>query len=250
MAKQVGIIRLQGTIGGITFMHTADGHIAREKSGVSRERILHGPEFVRTRENMNEFDSIVESTKLFRNCVGNLLLLAKDNWLNRRMMKFMGIIKKKDYLNPRGARNVADALITPSVVSMFKGFEFNSHASVGNILQRPFSLDEVTGTITIENLRVSEELVFPPSATHVVLTAGWTKVDFERGTFALSCSEEVRIEIGFGAQTVVLAPNGVPQGDGISLHVLRIGFVQVVGGVDYDLKNGRFNCLGVVGVGG
>lgn len=33
MAKQIGIIKLKGTIGGITFYKTADGHLAREKSG-------------------------------------------------------------------------------------------------------------------------------------------------------------------------------------------------------------------------
>ena len=39
MAKQKGIIKIEGTIGDITFFKTADGYLAREKSGVSADRI-------------------------------------------------------------------------------------------------------------------------------------------------------------------------------------------------------------------
>ena len=52
MAKQKGIIKLEGTIGDITFYKsTQDGHLAREKGGVSADRIANDPNFQRTREN-------------------------------------------------------------------------------------------------------------------------------------------------------------------------------------------------------
>ncbi len=38
MAKQTGIIKLKGTIGGISFYKTSDGHLAREKGGVDANR--------------------------------------------------------------------------------------------------------------------------------------------------------------------------------------------------------------------
>jgi hypothetical protein len=39
MAKQTGIIKLKGTIGGISFYKTSDGHLAREKGSVDKKRI-------------------------------------------------------------------------------------------------------------------------------------------------------------------------------------------------------------------
>ena len=55
MARQKGIIKLQGTIGGVSFYRTQDGYLAREKGGVDGQRIANDPAFQRTRENGNEF---------------------------------------------------------------------------------------------------------------------------------------------------------------------------------------------------
>jgi hypothetical protein len=37
MAKQIGIIKLKGTIGDIAFYKSQDGHLARAKGGVCRQ---------------------------------------------------------------------------------------------------------------------------------------------------------------------------------------------------------------------
>ncbi len=50
MARQKGIIKLKGTIGDISFYKTTDGHLAREKGGVEKDRIMNDPAFQRTRE--------------------------------------------------------------------------------------------------------------------------------------------------------------------------------------------------------
>lgn len=55
MARQKGIIKLDGTIGDITFYKSQDGYLAREKGGVSADRIANDPNFQRTRENGQEF---------------------------------------------------------------------------------------------------------------------------------------------------------------------------------------------------
>ena len=45
MAKQTGIIKLKGTIGDISFYKSADGHLARSKGGVDKNRIANDPAF-------------------------------------------------------------------------------------------------------------------------------------------------------------------------------------------------------------
>ncbi len=66
MARQKGIIKLKGTIGGITFYKTQDGHLACEKGGIDSERIANDPAFQRTRENGEEFGRVGKAGKLLR----------------------------------------------------------------------------------------------------------------------------------------------------------------------------------------
>ena len=49
MARQKGIIKLEGTIGDVSFYKSKDGYLAREKGGVDADRIKNDPAFQRTR---------------------------------------------------------------------------------------------------------------------------------------------------------------------------------------------------------
>ena len=66
MARQKGIIKLDGTIGDITFYKSQDGYLAREKGGVSADRIANDPNFQRTRENGEEFGRAGKAGKMLR----------------------------------------------------------------------------------------------------------------------------------------------------------------------------------------
>ena len=47
MAKFDGIFNLEGTLKGMTFYKSKDGHMVRTKGGVSKERIAKDPAFER-----------------------------------------------------------------------------------------------------------------------------------------------------------------------------------------------------------
>ncbi|HSQ45116.1 MAG TPA: hypothetical protein VLM16_08980 [Ginsengibacter sp.] len=55
MAKQSGIIPLEGTIGNITFYKSKQGFLAKGKGGIPADRNAKDPAFIRTRENGSEF---------------------------------------------------------------------------------------------------------------------------------------------------------------------------------------------------
>ena len=78
MAKQKGILKIEGTIGGMTFYKSQDGHLVREKGGVSGERIANDPAFVRTRENGEEFGAAGTAGKLMRDTLRSLMMNAAD----------------------------------------------------------------------------------------------------------------------------------------------------------------------------
>ena len=81
MAKQASIIKLKGTIGGITFYKTSqDGYLAKEKSGVDASRIASDPNFQRTRENGSEFGTAGKAGKVLRTALRTFL--SKLNRIN------------------------------------------------------------------------------------------------------------------------------------------------------------------------
>src|ERR1051325_1355806 len=104
MAKQTGIIKLKGTIDGVSFYKTIDGHVARAKGGVDAARIKNDPKFARTRENNAEFSEAAKSGKLLRRALRTLLKVASDARMTGRLTKTMADIKNLDITNVRGAR--------------------------------------------------------------------------------------------------------------------------------------------------
>jgi hypothetical protein len=134
MAKQKSIIKLDGTIGGITFYKSQDGYLAREKGGVSGERIATDPNFQRTRENGAEFGRAGKAGKLLRNAIRGLLQNSSDSRMVSRLTTEMVKVIQEDAVNPRGLRNVIDG-----EAELLEGFEFNISGKLGTTLYAPYT---------------------------------------------------------------------------------------------------------------
>lgn len=246
MAKQKGILKLKGTIGGITFYKSQDGHLAREKGGVDGERIAKDDAFIRTRENGYEFGMAAGSGKLLRDALRNMMMTAADNRVTGRVTKVMTLIKNYDATNVRGKRNVGVGITNVTARALLKGFNFNIRAILGSLLFRPFAVDTGTGEITINGLVPVNDIRFPDGATHITVKSAWAKVDFANGVYEVQNSNAVNLPIDGNATNVVLTPAAVPAGAGNDLFLLQLEFFQEINGVQYSLKNGAYNALSVV----
>lgn len=94
MAQQKGIIKIEGTLGDLTFYKSQDGHLVKSKGGVSAERIATDPTFARTRENGQEFANAAKAGKLLRDAFRVMMLTASDGRVTSRLTKLMTEIKK------------------------------------------------------------------------------------------------------------------------------------------------------------
>jgi hypothetical protein len=121
MAKQKGIIKLDGTISDITFLKTRDGYLAKEKSSVSAERIASDPAFQRTRENGAEFGRAGKAGKTLRHAFRAALQNTADGRMVGRLTKEMVRVIQADATNARGLRNVIDG-----EAELLEGFDFNA----------------------------------------------------------------------------------------------------------------------------
>lgn len=250
MAKLKGPLKIQGTLGDITFAKTTDGYIAKEKTSLDGKRIATDPAFQRTRENGAEFSRAGKAGKLLRNAVHGLLQNAKDNRVTSRLTRQMMKIVKADATNPRGLRNVLDG-----ETEMLQGFEFNVNAKLGSTLYVPYTtaIDRVAGnlTVSIASFVPADKIIAPAGTTHFKIVSAGAEVDFEQENF-ISDSKDTGVLPWDSTATAVLNLTNVvtPNSTHPLFLVMGIQFYQQVAGINNPLKNGSFNALSVVKVSG
>lgn len=250
MAKQKGIIKLDGTIGGITFYKSQDGYLAREKGGVPADRIANDPAFQRTRENGEEFGRAGKAGKILRNAIRALLQNASDSRMVSRLTQIMVDVIHEDTTNPRGQRNVIDG-----EAELLEGFEFNINGKLGNTLYAPFTgtIDRVAGTLTanVPAFVPINMIAAPGGTTHFKIVSAGAEVDFENETFVMDSQATAVLPWDATATAVINLANAVTANSTHPLFLaLGIEFYQQVNGQMYPLKNGAYNALALVKVSG
>ena len=250
MAKQKGIMKLEGTIGDITFYKSQDGYLAKGKGGIDGKRIATDPKFQRTRENGSEFGSAGKAGKVLRNALRVLLQNSSDNRMVSRLTKKMVEVIQADTTSTRGQRNVIDG-----EAELLEGFEFNSNAQLSNTLYAPYTatIDRVAGTlkIALASFVPADMIAAPGGTTHFKIVSSGVAIDFENEVFT-SDSKASNVLVWDGTATAVINLNNALVAN--STHplflILGIEFYQDVNGVKYPLKNGAFNALAIAKVNG
>lgn len=248
MAKQSGIIKLEGTIGDITFYKSQDGLLARAKGGVDASRIKNDASFQRTRENGEEFGRAGSAGKLLRLAFRSYLQNSADSKMVSRLTKEMMVVVKADATNLRGQRNVLDGEL-----ELLEGFDFNIDGKLSSTLFLAYTatIDRATGAlqVNIPAFSPANAVAYPEGATHLRFVSGGASIDFEAGVFETITSQSADITI---AEAPVAAVDLLNQLTANSTHplflALGIEFYQQVNGVNYALKNGGFNALALVRV--
>ncbi|AZI20822.1 hypothetical protein [Chryseobacterium taklimakanense] len=248
MARQSSIIKLKGTIGGVTFYKSKDGYLAREKGGVDASRIKNDPAFQRTRENGSEFGRAGNAGKVLRNSIRVLLLKASDYRMVSRLTQEMVKVIQADETNTRGQRNVIDG-----EAELLQGFDFNINGKLGTTLFAPYqvTLDRASGDakVSIEKFVPQTAIAAPGGTTHFKVLSAAVSVDFENQTFEAKTSESAMIAWDTNEVAATVLDNALTAGSTHPLFfMLGLEFYQDVNGEKYPLKNGAYNALQIVKV--
>lgn len=250
MARQKGIIKLDGTIGDITFYKSKDGYLAREKGGIPADRIANDPVFQRTRENGAEFGRAGKAGKILRNAIRGLLQNASDSRMVSRLTTEMVKVIQEDVTNTRGLRNVIDG-----EAELLQGFEFNINGKLGTTLYAPFvaTIDRVAGSITADLAAFvpANMIAAPGGTTHFKIISAGAEIDFENETFVAATSATGVLPWDNNPTAAINLANAVTANSTHPLFLaLGIEFYQEVNGAMYPLKNGAFNALALAKVDG
>lgn len=250
MARQTGIIKLKGTIGGVSFYKSRDGHLAREKGGVEKSRIMNDPAFQRTRENGSEFGRAGKAGKLLRTALRALLINASDFRMVSRLTKEMIKVLQEDQVSERGLRNVLDGEL-----ELLKNFEFNINGKLGTTLYAPFigAIDRVAGELTVDLASFVPITMInaPGGTTHFRIVSVGAEIDFEAETFVAQESSTAILPYDGTATAAINLVNAVTAASTKPLFLaLGIEFYQDINGVQYPLKNGAYNALSLIEISG
>ncbi|MDX2190776.1 MAG: hypothetical protein SFY32_13015 [Bacteroidota bacterium] len=247
MAIQKGIIKIEGTVGGMTFYKTQDGHLVKEKSSISADKIANDPAFARTRENGAEFGEAAAAGKLIRDTFRNMMASASDNRVTSRLVSVLTTIKNFDTTSERGERKVSNGLAVQNGQNALKDFDFNLQAKLGSILFKPLILLP-GGNIQISGLVPIQDVNAPAGATHASVTAAIAHIDFTTGGKEISISSPVNFPLNSTSLNVNLVTPPLTFNTGPEFRLFKIEFFQEVNGFQYSLKNGSFNALSIVNV--
>jgi hypothetical protein len=248
MPRVNGVVSFQGTYEDMTFYKKEGKNYVRKKSGVSKERIANDPNYVRTRENMNEFSLNISSGKMLRLSLGSLVFKAKDARLSNRLMQTMSKIKNLDSTSARGERSVSNGIATAEGKQYLIGFDFNSNAPLDSVLFANYTLDTATGEIAIASIIPADQLRFPEGATNVVFQCGVLNIDFATGLTDLVLSPPNNLLLNMTQSSISMIPASLPTGAGVTVYLFIVTFFQEINGVQYSLKNEEYNVLHIVDV--
>jgi hypothetical protein len=247
MAKQKSIIKLEGTIGDITFLKTKDGYIAKERTSVNKDRIATDPAFQRTRENGAEFGRAGKAGKTLRSAFRTLLQNTADSKMISRLTAEMMKVIKADTTNDRGLRNVIDG-----EAGLLEGFEFNIAAQLGSTFFAPIeaSITRSNGelSIVVPSFIPINMIGQPSGATHFQAVGAGAEIDFENESYVIDSSDSGTYPIYANPLNFSLSMNITPASAHPVFLVFGIEFYQEVNGKMYSLKNGAYNALQIIKV--
>ena len=247
MATLKGLIKIEGTLDGLTFYKGKNGYFIRTKGGISKNRIKNDPAFIRTRENANEFGLAATAGKILRHSLATLLHKTQDPTLPSRLMRKLMLIKNHDTTSPRGQRSAAVGLTTSEGKVLLQNFNCNENAILDQVLRADYTVNTTTGEISIPDFIPGTQLNAPPGATHVTLQSAFLNLDFTTEVRDLQLSDPLNLPINLTSDNVTLTPAAVT-GSGVTMILLQLSFFQEMNGVQYHLNNGAFNTLNILRV--
>ena len=241
MAKNIGIIKFTGKLGGLSGRDTPFGNIIQTPGGFKGDRIKTEERYKKVRQLNDEFGQCATLSSVFKRTLDFYLKLLPDPYVYNHIQKWMTAIKECDVLSPKGEKTVGKGLLTDAGAKLFSQFSFNRKQRFGFGGTTGYGIDLATGTLAFSFFDTSR-LTFPEGATSIGLQLLLLRVDLENAQCTLTTSALVVLDKGAVFSNALTA--AIPAGDGVLVGLLFLGF-----GNDGGFKRCEKNVLEVVSFG-
>ncbi|MBT1711489.1 hypothetical protein KK062_24820 [Fulvivirgaceae bacterium PWU5] len=248
MAKQTGIIILEGPIGeDVCYIHPKFGPLRRRKTSVNAERIRMDAAFARVRENNSDFAHGAALVKSIRAAFRAVYASVADRHMTSRLTSAVTTAIRTDATHIPGKRSILHGDITPLL-----GVEFNKGTSFSKLLRTPYSVmpgkDRNTTVTSFTDVIPAHHLYAPKSASHYRVVSSVAYIDPATGNHAVqTTTSEAFPAKGKTPMNISLTNTLAYEPGTLRLHVLGIEFMQETNGCFYPLTNKAFHALTLVG---
>jgi hypothetical protein len=231
MPKQVGLIKIQGTVDNLTFLETQDGLIVQKKRRFNADKLKNDPNYQQVRNTMQEFAIGSNAGTLFREAFTTEITKAVDNRMISRLTRTMIEILKTDPVNEWGHRKV-------QLGEMEKLVKFNFNGPVpmsATVKVDPqVAINRPAGQVTvIIPAHIPQELIAAPSGgvTHYRFFAAAAAIDFENASSISGRQSSANLihDNNVGTETTLTLPL-VPNSTLPIFIVLGVEFMVIVNG--------------------
>ena len=168
MATLKGLIDFEGTIGGISAYTRNGERVIRQKSSVSKKKMMRGKNYERTRENMSEFGGGVTASKILRQSIASISRGFTDtNFTGRLQGKYRDMISLAP--GKRGQRVFKPLAHAAALLAI--PFDMKFHLDSVLRVQPVITVNaaRTAATLSIAGFNPFTDLFASPGATHVEL---------------------------------------------------------------------------------
>jgi hypothetical protein len=244
MAKQVGILPINGTIDGVNYYVRKGKPVARRAGGgFNGTKIKTSPSMVRVRENGSEFGHCSKVKKVFKDALFPFFKNYKDAELHGRMMQLFLAIKDLDLVSERGRRTIFEGLRNSEGLKLLKNYDFT---------QMPFPFEKNSYSYTADTFFIdsldSKAIKFSKECTHLALHYGIVALNFSNLETTLYKSDGLHLFKNEIITNVQMTTNCILTENTIGIAIVSYRFVQEVNGTFYLLNDAKSFGLKVLGV--
>jgi len=242
MAKNTGIIKIQGLLDGNVFYRRNGKDIIQTKGGFDGTRIKSEERYEKTRQLGTEFGNCARQASAIKAVLQPFLSPIPDpyiyNWIQSLLVK----VKNCDTSSGFGARNAHSGLQTVTGKKLLENFQFNRLRHLNTVLQNfSFDLDTCNLTITANAVPV----LFPKSASHAAVQLVLLRLDLKKPDAVLALSENYILPHQLAMKENLILNATAPQGDGILIGLVSVRFANQHGD-SFTFQKSEKNVLGIV----
>lgn len=243
MAKQKGIVQLEGTVNDLNF-YKLNGKIVvrRAGGGFTSQNIKNHPNMERIRENGSEFGHCSRINKVFRQALLPFYEGHRLTLFHSHLMSLFIPLKNLDSISVRGERRVHNGIATAEGKRLLPDFQYTPDCNPIKVLPFDVLVDWSANSCSISGISI-KEVPFITGASHIRIQFGVLDFDFESSEYKLYLAPKEFLSRSFSDTDLTLSVPDVPEQFGTRMAVLGVRYYQEVSGELYPL--GGQNAVGI-----
>jgi hypothetical protein len=236
MARQIGPSPLSGTIGNITYYHSPEGDIAKQKSSLTKQRVATDPAFEGSRNAAAAFRKAAKNAGLIRRTFIELIEYSADRRLSGRLTGTLQGLILADKVSKPGERKLQKEHL-PRII----GFEFNKICALKELLRVDLvtSVDRRSGKayLAVPSFK-TKTLKECPDATHFRITVGASAMDFDSESCKVDIQSSEWVSLKLRTTTPVQFEFSVKPAKQFPVFmVASIQYCEMVNGTASEIRN-------------